>query len=287
MVNPRKLQLARVLDRFGLAPLGLALRGRLQPDHIQALYYHDVPPGEAGAFEAQLRWLRARYVPVGPGELATLLAGQWPHDRPGALLTFDDGLRSHAEVVAPLLEAHGFTGWFFVPTGFVDCPVTDQAAFAVRHRIGTRTAWPDGRLALTAAEVRSLARRHVVGGHTVHHLRLGEGHAEATLTREILGGRDRLVELTGRPVTTFAWVGGEEATYGRTASKIITAAGFSFVFRTLAAPIRPGDSPQALHRHSVESSLPAEVFRFQLCGLMDLAYAARRRRVAHRLKADR
>jgi|JI10StandDraft_1071094.scaffolds.fasta_scaffold25910_5 peptidoglycan/xylan/chitin deacetylase (PgdA/CDA1 family) len=286
-LNPRKLQLARLLDRTGLAPAALALRGRLRPGHIQALYYHDVPPAEASAFEAQLRWLRARYVPVGPAELDALLAGQWPHSRPGVLLSFDDGLRSHAEVVAPLLEAHGFTGWFFVPTGFVDCPTPEQATFAARHRIASRTEWPDGRLALTHDQVRALARHHVVGGHTVHHLRLGDEHAPATLAHEILGGRDRLAVLTGRPVTAFSWVGGEESTYGTQAARLIEGAGFSHVFRTLAAPILAGDSPGALHRHSVESHLPSEVFRFQLCGVMDLAYAAKRWRVARRLAPPR
>lgn len=278
-VNPRKRMLAEVLEHTRLGPVARAARGRLQPRHIRALYYHDVPPSEAAAFEAQLRWLRARFVPVGPVELDQLLAGQWPHDRPGALLSFDDGLRSHAEVCAPLLEAHGFVGWFFVPTDFVECPVAEQAAFVHDHRIGSRTAWPDGRLAMSPAQVRSLARHHVVGGHTRSHLRLSDGPPEATLRAEILGGRDRLAVLAGAPVRTFSWVGGEEETYGRTAAEIVRSGGFSHVFRTLGGPIVPGDRPLALDRTSVESHLPPAVFRFQLTGVMDVLYTGKRRRV--------
>ena len=45
--------------------------------------------------------------------VADVAAGPWPEN--GCLLTFDDGLREHLEVVAPALDSRGLTGCFCVP----------------------------------------------------------------------------------------------------------------------------------------------------------------------------
>jgi peptidoglycan/xylan/chitin deacetylase (PgdA/CDA1 family) len=45
--------------------------------------------------------------------LADVVRGEWPAD--GCLLTFDDGLVEHLEIVAPALERRGLTGVFSVP----------------------------------------------------------------------------------------------------------------------------------------------------------------------------
>ena len=34
-------------------------------------------------------------------------------------LTFDDGLKTHAEIAAPVLKARGWSGTFCVPTGIL------------------------------------------------------------------------------------------------------------------------------------------------------------------------
>lgn len=117
-MNPNKLRLARLLDRLGLNTALRRLRERLCHPSLRAVNYHDVPARLAEPFEEQLRFFARHFVPVGPRELGELLADRWPHRKPGLLITFDDGLRSHAEVAAPLLERHGFPGWFFVPAAF-------------------------------------------------------------------------------------------------------------------------------------------------------------------------
>ena len=68
-------------------------------------------------FEAQLDWLEEHFAIVTPTEFLAGLEAGWTDPRPAALLTFDDGTRDHAEVVAPLLEARGLRGVFFVIAG--------------------------------------------------------------------------------------------------------------------------------------------------------------------------
>src|SRR5689334_16033696 len=96
---------------------------------IRIVNYHDVPPCHARSFERQLQFFKRRFVVTNRCGLQDLLAGHWSYDRPGLLITFDDGLKSHAQVAAPLLEKYGFSGWFFVPTEFVDTPRERQREY--------------------------------------------------------------------------------------------------------------------------------------------------------------
>src|SRR5215475_5125949 len=68
---------------------------RLSP-FIRLINYHDVPPCHSENFDRQLQFLKRRYVPTDRAGLMELLAGRWRHDRPGLLISFDDGLKSHA-----------------------------------------------------------------------------------------------------------------------------------------------------------------------------------------------
>ena len=164
-LNPNKLRLARMFETTGLNTALLHLQRMLWRPHLRGVYYHDVPPSMASTFEEHLRFYAERFAPVGVDDLLTLHAGYWPHDKPGLMISFDDGVRSHAEVAAPLLEKHGFIGWFFLPVGFLDAPERDQKEFAEEHRISVTKPIPEGRLA--GADVIT-AQGSEAGGHTSH-----------------------------------------------------------------------------------------------------------------------
>ena len=270
--------LARTLDVSGLNAALLRLQAAGSGPHIRALNYHDVPVWQADAFEAQLRFFSDRFVPVGLDDLTALLDGTWHHPKPGLILSFDDGVRSHAAVVAPLLEKYGFAGWFFVPAGFIDTPAERQAAYAEEHNISAGGADAGEPPALTWDEIRDLDRRHVIGCHTLHHERLRSSLTEEELEREIVVAKQRLEGELGRPLSVFAWVGGEEWAYSAAAAAMIRKAGFRISFMTNSAVIRPGNDPFQLQRTNVEASYPASLTRFQLSGFMDLVYAGKRRR---------
>lgn len=278
-MNPVKLTLARAFDVTGLNRGLLALQGRLLRPHVRAVNYHDVPPSRAGAFENQLRFYAEHFVAVGRREILQLLEGHWPHPKPGILLSFDDGLRSHAEVVAPLLERHGFPGWFLVPSDFPDVPVERQATFAAEHHIHCAPEYGDGRCAVTWQQLRALDARHVVGCHTASHRRLRADLDAATLEREICGAKARLEAMLGHEVDVFAWVGGEEESYSPEAARVMRAAGFRIGLMTNNLPIRPDSDPLQLQRTNVEASDPDPIFRFQLSGFLDVTYLPKRRRV--------
>ena len=275
-----KHQLATAFEATGLNRLMLAAQRALLPTHVRAINYHDVPPAAAERFELQVRFYARHFEPVGVEELRELLAGRRKRSRPGLVLSFDDGLRSHADVVAPILEKHGFAGWFMVPTDFVDTPAEDQARFASEHHIQyTAGAFDDARIAMRWEDLRRLDGSHVIACHTRGHCRLHAGLTPAELVREIDEAKGRLEAELGREVPTFAWVGGEEESYSAAAAHAIREAGFELVFMTNNAPIFAGTDPQQLQRSNVEAEFSQGLLGLTLSGLYDLLYTGKRRRV--------
>jgi peptidoglycan/xylan/chitin deacetylase (PgdA/CDA1 family) len=236
-------------------------------------------------FDEQLGYLRHRFVPATRADLDTLLeTNQWPHTKPGLIITFDDGLRSHYEVAAPLLEKHGFQGWFFVPIGMLLTPPAEQPMAAeyrlVLHAYDTSQ---DPRVFMTVEQLRELSRRHIVGCHTANHVRLRSTLADTELMSEIIGARRTLESIVGSEINSFAWVGGEEYAYSAEAARHIAHA-YRYCFTSNTCLTRGGSNPLQLDRAHLEADFPRSLVRFQLSGMVDLFHAGKRRRVAGLLR---
>lgn len=74
---------------------------------------------DVATFERQLDLLQETLTPIDWPTLVAWQTGRVRLDQPTFLLTFDDGLADHAEVVAPILESRGLRGVFFVSTGML------------------------------------------------------------------------------------------------------------------------------------------------------------------------
>src|SRR5579859_6620537 len=106
----------------------------LRQVRVPILMYHyvsDPPPGSdkyrvdlsvpPAKFAAQLHWLKDNgYQTIAPDDLyAALVGGRKLPDHP-ILLTFDDGYVDAYANAYPILQKYGFTGTFFLVTGFID-----------------------------------------------------------------------------------------------------------------------------------------------------------------------
>ena len=278
-MNPVKLALARVLDITGLSTGFRHVYGMVLGSHLRALNYHDVPSTKAEAFETQLRFYAQHFCNIGLTQLRSFLDGEFVPEKPGLLLSFDDGLRSHAEVVAPLLEKYGFTGWFMVPAGFVDAPEGEQARFAAERSIQYAKEYGDARVAMSWDQLRELDATHVIGCHSTNHRRLEENLSADERELEILASKRRFEVELDHPMETFCWVGGEEWSYSSSAAADIRAAGYRLSFMTNSYPILPGCDPLQLQRTNIEAAYPASLMRLNLCGIFDLLYRSKRGRV--------
>ena len=81
-----------------------------------------VPDHGAALFEAQIRHLARRYDPVTASALPEAIARRRRGDRVPVAVTFDDDLRSHATVAAPILQRLGVQATFFVGGAALDGP---------------------------------------------------------------------------------------------------------------------------------------------------------------------
>lgn len=110
-------------DTWSDFPLGARLARS-----CHTVMFHYVRPsfsgtGIAGMTVAEFNDLLARLESlvefVNPADLLCEASetGIEPSSRPKVLMSFDDGLRDHFEFVAPVLEAHGIRGLFFVNSG--------------------------------------------------------------------------------------------------------------------------------------------------------------------------
>lgn len=272
-----KRTIIAIADRIGCFPAGLAVQRLLFGSRfVRVVNYHATPSAEA--LDWQLTYLTRHFAPAEPADLEAWLSGRAAGEKPKLLLTFDDGYRSNYDIAAPIIERHGFRGYFFVPEG---CIASDRAA--ADADLATRPGEPEARM--TWNECRDLlARGHRIGCHTRTHIRLSDDIPADRLADEIdQAGRDISAKL-GAPVEDFCWVGGEEWSYGANAYGEIRKAGYRRVFMTNLYPVLPGSPADWIQRTNIEAHWPLDEVRFYLSGLMDMAYAPKRRRLARKLQ---
>ena len=226
------------------------------PQMIRVVNYHRTPDNELKTFEAQLAWYRKNFENIDYEKFVRFMNGEIKLNRPGIILSFDDGLLNNYENAAPLLEKYGFTGWFFVSSGLAD---------------GTEY--------MTYKHMRNLHERgHVLGIHTFSHHRMDEADTQEILSHEIAEARTYLCDKTGVDTDIFCWCGGEENTYTKKASDLIRE-NYSWGFMTNNEPVVPQTDHYQLQRTNVEARWPLVSAKLQLSGLMDHLYRKKRERV--------
>lgn len=197
---------------------------------IRAVNFHNTSKAHEEQIDRQLAGYNANFAPVNERELDEyLLTGRWRKNKPGLIVAVYEGYRSGYDVMAPLLEKHGFTGWFFLITSFLNAPVNEQLSFARSHSIGMRThEYSDGRYALTWDQVRQLSNKHVIASHARSHRQLSRLDP-ATAEREIVGSQEDFVKNLGRKVRAFVSLTGPAYGENPATDRVIESAGYDFV----------------------------------------------------------
>jgi peptidoglycan/xylan/chitin deacetylase (PgdA/CDA1 family) len=201
---------------------------------VRAMNFHNTSAERSHIFGRQLEICSRYFSPVSEGDLDEYLqTGEWHKDKPGMILAFYEGYRNGYDVVRPILDRLGLTGWFFVITGFVEAPPADQLDYAIEHGIGIESyEYEDGRYAMNWSELRELDGSHVIASHALSHEAIAPMD-EPQRIAEVIGSQQTFAEKLGHPVRTFVSRGGPA--YGEHAStdRLIDAAGYQFVFSNL------------------------------------------------------
>ena len=275
-----KRKIARLLDLFFFNQFIFWLTHLIYGNHIRVINYHGTSLKDMDNFEKQLEFYKKWYANVNLNDLENFFLSRRRKGRkPGLVITFDDAHRSNYVNALPLLNKHGFTGWFMIPAGVIDYDPRKQKDFIGSYFSEDERQFPDRRFLMNWEEIRLLAEDHVIGCHTFSHHRMRADDSPETLEMEILTARRHIEEKTGRDTSVFCWVGGEEWTYTRSAAVMVKRAGYRFSFMTNTAPVTGRTNPLQIQRTNIEVDNPVYLARFQLGMLMDIFYFFKRRRV--------
>ncbi len=232
-------------------PVSFAARSReieqLYATHpvIRAVNFHNASKAKADQYDRQLAQYSRFFTSVNEDELDDYLTtGKWTKSKPGLIVSIFEGYRNGYEVLLPIVEKYGFTGWFFEITGFINATVKDQLPFALGHDIDMLSReYPDGRYALTWDELRQIDKKHVIASHSRSHQKLSSMPA-ASLREEVIGSQNEFRKHLGHPVRSFVSLTGPAYGENPVVDRLIRDAGYDFVFSNF--------SIQRIHAKRVE-----------------------------------
>ncbi len=133
------------------------------------------------------------------------------------VLTFDDAVRSHLTVVAPLLQENGFRATFFVSHAFLE----DQSHFLSWQEIG---------------ELHTMGFE--VGNHSWTHSSFGSPKSAARLAGELALVENELAKVDVPKPVSFAWPGNG---FGTEAVRVLKACGYRFARRGMQPEVAYGE----------------------------------------------
>ncbi len=179
---------------------------------VHFVYLHSVLGRDESRFRGLVRSLGQQHELITYSE-AVRRVHLGPISSPAVCFSFDDGFVSGLRA-AEVLEAHGTTACFFVPTGFIGCrSVADARAFF-------RTADGVDEPALTWFDLERLRDHgHEVGNHTVSHqdiARLSEQQTQDEIGNAAIELRQRLGECHH-----FAWPFGRFRSFTEQAARVV------------------------------------------------------------------
>lgn len=258
------------MNSLGLNDFGIFINKVLyRNNYIRAINYHSTPEDFMSQFEKQLKYYSEHYYSVSKEELEDFLKGNWNKDKPGLIISFDDGLESNYKYAKPLLEKYGFKGWFFIPTGLIETGNCKS-----EHLTGqTSESY------MNWEQVRELNKGHIIGSHTVTHRRLKKGLDKQTLKEEVGGSKLYLEKMVRGDIDVFCWVGGESGSYSKEASEIIKMSDYKFSFLTNHYPILMNNNPFQLERTNIEANWPIHLIKFYTSSFMDFRYRKKRNKI--------
>lgn len=215
------------------AVLAQLAAGMARSRAIRLVNFHATPRYREAEFRRQIEAYATIFEPITPTNFAAAVEGRWEHARPGLMPALFEGYRDNLDVLLPILEEFGFTGWFFLPSGFLNVPPHEQRRYAADHRLHLpeRDEYPGERIVLTWDEAREIARRgHAFACHTRSHCEVRPETPRVVLENEIVAAKAEMETELGRGVDIFCWLEGAAIGVNAEADTMLRRAGFRYLF---------------------------------------------------------
>lgn len=254
-----KLLLAFIFDKLRISNFLFRKLGRkLKNKYIRVVNYHDTKLEESNNLKKQIEYFKSIYKNISYNEFEKfIMTGELEGDKPGIMLTFDDGLAGNYDCAYGILHEYGMTGYFMVSSDLIDTPgyMTYQQLKEIQNQ------------------------GHIIGDHTSTHHRMELKDTKGDLEYEILQSKKCLEEKLESTIDIFCWCGGEESHYTKKAADMVKASGYRYGFMTNSFPVVKNNNPFHIQRINVEDSWPIYLVKFQICGFMDWKFRKKRKRI--------
>ena len=213
-------------------------------------YLHSVSPA---AFEAQMRFLAARYHVISLEQMVAAFTGVGGLPERSVVITFDDGWRDTYTTAYPIMRAYNLPATLFLVPDWIE----------------GRGNPPPGREYVTWEQVREMSRNGIsIGAHTLSHRSLKRLPLEEA-RREVAASKARLEEELGRAVTSFAYPYGAFRDFDAGIARLVAESGYACAVTTLSGSNRPGQNLYTLRRTEVESIDGMWTFGKMMVGALD------------------
>lgn len=239
------------------------LNKKYQNRYIRVINFHHTRIKHRKNFEEQIKWFKENFRNIDYAQFDEFMkTGKYSGDKPGIMLTFDDGFADNYTVAKPILEKYGFTGYFMVSSDLIG---KDKYMNVQQLK-------------------EMIASGHTVTDHTATHYRMTENDDDDMLDYQIVVSKMKIEALLETKISVFTWVGGEEESYTKKAFDKIKSSDYSYGFMTNSAPVTENTDPFMIQRTNVESDWDLKAVKMAVCGITDKKYEAKRERVESLMK---
>lgn len=159
---------------------------------------------DAEHFERILKVLSRSCDFVSLQEAVKLIENRVTIKRPKIAFTYDDGFDECYYFIAPILEKFGVRGTFFINPNFATAGSDNDKEY-IQNFVSASVTNSAGRKPMTWAQIKELSSRgHLIGAHTMNHIRLNGVNSEQ-LRREIIDCKDVIEKQLSQSCEHFAW----------------------------------------------------------------------------------
>lgn len=257
MIIKIKNFIARLCDLFGINRW--IFIHQKDKNYVRVINYHDTPIKSKDNFEKQILYFKENFEIINEEEFHLFLNKQKVfQNKPGLLLTFDDGYKDNLDVAIPILKKYDVKAIFFI--------------FA-------RNILSEAHDFMNLNDIKKIKEEGFgIGCHTMTHHRMNCNDTSECLIEEIVRAKEIMQEKLNFQINSFCWVGGELNTYTKEAMKLIQQH-YTYSYMTNCSPVYPDCNPYQIQRTNIEHHFPLYIVRFQVSGIMDKFYQKKRNMV--------
>jgi peptidoglycan/xylan/chitin deacetylase (PgdA/CDA1 family) len=254
-----KKKIAKILDILKINDLMLLfLNSKYKNNYIRIINYHETSKENIINFEKQIKWYSVNFENCDYKTFELFLNREYTFkNRPGLMITFDDGYVGNYHNATKILNKYGYSGYYFVSTGLIG----QKEYMNISHLSNL------------------IQQKHIIGCHTYTHHRMNINDADDLLFNEITQSKMDLEKKLNVPINIFCWVGGEEETYTKKAFDLVKKSEYKYSMMTISEPVIYNSDKYKLNRTNIEDNWDISLVKFQISGFIDSWFRKKRKYV--------